>query len=384
MIKRDIDHKLMELAQKFPVITITGPRQSGKTTLVKNQFSHKSYVSLEEPDVRQFALTDPRAFLAQFPNGAILDEVQRCPELFSYIQSIVDETGKNGLFILTGSQHFLLLNSITQSLAGRTAILKLLPLSLNELWTHNLKDSLQNHIFNGFYPRIFNENIPAQDLYPNYIETYIERDVRTLKNVSNLNLFYKFIKLLAGRVGQLVNYTSLGNDCGLSHSTVKEWISLLEASFIVYTLQPFHRNFNKRLIKSPKIYFYDTGLLCSLLGLSKPEDYTLHFLKGGIFENFILNDVKKYYFNRGLKKDLYFWRDKSGREIDLIIEDGVKNKLFEIKSAETFNVDFIKNLAYFNKISDSENQLYLINSGSVNQQRSEFKIVSWQDVSTCL
>lgn len=384
MITRDIEVKIKELSAKFPIITITGPRQSGKTTLVKKIFREKSYISLEDPANRDFAISDPKAFLAQYPDGVILDEVQRCPDLLSYIQTIVDDKNINGMYILTGSQHFLLMNAITQSLAGRTAIFKLLPLSLNELFQHGIDLSLEEHILKGFYPRLFNENILATDFYPSYIETYIERDVRTLKNISNLGLFYKFLKLLAGRTGQLVNYQSLGNDCGLSHNTIKEWISLLETSFIVYTVYPYYKNYNKRVIKTPKIYFSDIGVLCSLLGLSSANDYKNHFLKGEIFENFIINEIRKLYFNKGINKDFYFWRDKTGHEIDLLLEEGNHNQLIEIKSAMTYNPDFIKNINYFKKLSLAKDIAFIVNSSDESQKRTDFTIVSWKEINRWL
>lgn len=343
-------------------------------------FKDRDYVSLEDPDTRDYANTDPRGFLSQYPQGAIFDEVQQCPDLFSYIQTIVDKEKKNGFFILTGSQHFLLMSSITQSLAGRTAILNLLPLSLEELHQHGIEHSLEEHIFRGFYPRLHQEDISPLDLYPNYLETYIQRDIRTLKNVSDLHIFHRFIKLLAGRTGQLINHTSLGNDVGVSHTTIKDWLSLLETSFIIYPISPHYSNFNKRIVKAPKYYFYDVGLLCNLLDIKQVSDYRIHFLRGGIFENFIINEVKKNYFNQGLKHDLYFWRDKSGHEIDLLIENGNTTKIYEIKSSETYNHSFIKNIEYYNRISGKKNQCFVINAGSINQKRTYFNVVSWKHI----
>ena len=284
MIERTLTSKMIALARKFQVITLTGPRQSGKTTLVRAAFPALPYTSLEEPDIRQFALTDPRGFLSNYPNGAILDEIQNVPELFSYIQGIVDNNSEIQ-FILTGSSNFLLMEKISQTLAGRTAVLHLLPFSLKELepstWHY------ENLIFKGQYPRIYDRTLAPTDFYPSYIQTYVERDVRLVTNIGNTNSFIQFTRLCAGRIGQLLNYSSLANDAGISPNTAKAWLSILESSYILYRLQPYHRNFNKRLVKSPKLYFYDTGLACSLLGIRDEDQVSLHYLKGSLFENLI-------------------------------------------------------------------------------------------------
>ncbi len=269
---------------KYPVITITGPRQSGKTTLARNTFTEKPYANLENPVTRQFAEEDPLAFLGQYPQGAIIDEIQRVPELLSYIQVIVDERRENSLFVLTGSQQFELMHGITQSLAGRTALLKLLPLSIAELATH-FSPGVDEMLFKGFYPRIYDQDIAPDQAYGDYFETYVERDLRQLVNVKNLSLFQRFVKLCAGRCGQLLNLNSLANDTGISHSTAREWMTVLEASYIVFLLQPFHANIGKRLVKSPKIYFYDVGLASWLLGIEEQRQIATHPLRGGLFEN---------------------------------------------------------------------------------------------------
>ena len=282
MIERTLTSKMLALAEKFQVITLTGPRQSGKTTLVKADFPSLPYVSLEDPDVRQFALTDPRGFLSNYPAGAILDEIQNTPELFSYIQGLVDGD-RQIRFVLTGSSNFLLMEKISQTLAGRTAVLNLLPFSLKEM--EPLDEPYENLIFKGQYPRIYDREISPTDFYPSYIQTYVDRDVRLIKNIGDINTFVLFTQLCAGRIGQPLNYASLANDSGISPNTAKSWLSILESSFILYRLQPYHRNFNKRLVKSPKLYFYDSGLACSLLGIREQEQVRTHYLKGSLFEN---------------------------------------------------------------------------------------------------
>ena len=309
MIPRKISNKLLYLSTKYPVVAITGPRQSGKTTLVKHTFPEKKYLSLEDPDTREFALTDPRGFLSTCPNGAIFDEVQRAPDLFSYIQTIVDDRNKEGLFILTGSFNFGLIEGITQSLAGRTGLLTLLPFSYHELAGVDIAPSLlEELLYNGGYPRIYDKNLPPSEWHSNYITTYLERDVRALKKIGDLDQFQKFIKMCAARCGQLLNLSSLGNDCGITHNTAKEWLSVLRASYIVFMLQPHFKNFNKRLVKTPKLYFYDTGLLCYLAGITSCSELKTHALRGPIFESWVVSELIKGRFNRVLKENLYFWR----------------------------------------------------------------------------
>ena len=384
MIKRKLHNSLLNFASKYPVVSIIGPRQSGKTTLVKNSFPEKNYVSLEEPDTREFAQTDPRGFLASYPEGAILDEIQRAPELFSYIQTIVDEMNQPGMFILTGSNNYLLQENISQTLAGRVVILTLLPLSMEELSPAGYEiDSLEDILFTGLYPRIFDQQIEPEIWYSNYIQTYIERDLRLIKNISDLSTFQRFIKLCAGRTGQILNLSSLGNDCGITHSTAKSWISILEASFVVFLLQPHYKNFSKRLIKQPKIYFFDPGLASSLLGIENKVQLNTHYLKGGLFETFILSELHKYRFNRGLKPLLYFWRDNHGKEIDCIIESGDKLTPLEIKAGKTINKDFFKGLLYWQKIAANDTgQGFIIYGGDNMQKREQGQVISWRHINT--
>ncbi|MDZ4756905.1 MAG: ATP-binding protein [Bacteroidota bacterium] len=354
MINRKISNKIKQLATKFPVITVTGPRQSGKSTLVKKLFSKLPYATLEDPDVRLLATNDPRGFLNNYPKGAILDEVQHVPQLFSYIQGIVDEKNKAGMFVLSGSQNFLLMENITQSLAGRTAICQLLPLSKSELQKAKIPTKDINElIYTGFYPRIYDKQIDPHDFYSGYVRTYLERDVRQIKNITDHSLFVKFLKMCAARVGSVLNLHSLANDCGISPNTAKAWLSILETGFIIHLLQPYHNNFSKRLMKSPKIYFYDTGLVCYLLGLDKADQVATHFLRGGLFENLVIADALKHYYNIGKQSPLYYWKDKTHKEIDIIIDKGNRKAIpIEIKSGETRTNDYFANFAYWNKVSD--------------------------------
>lgn len=380
MIPRTLQTKLLALANKFQVITLTGPRQSGKTTLVKATFPSLPYVSLEDPDVRQFALDDPRGFLINFPAGAVLDEVQHTPDLFSYIQTTVDQN-RTIQFILTGSSNFLLMERISQTLAGRTAILHLLPLSMPELtrggYTFQQYESL---LFNGQYPRTYDRDIAPTDFFPAYTQTYVERDVRLMKNIGDMNSFIRFVQLCAGRVGQLLNYSSLANDAGLSPNTAKEWLSVLETSYIVYRLQPFHQNFSKRLVKSPKLYFYDTGLACSLLGIKDAGQLTTHFLKGSLFENLILNEWIKAAFNRGERPRLYFWRDSHGKEIDCVVDTGQGVIPIEIKAGKTLSSHFFKHIAYWRQLSQSKQPGYVVYGGEKSLTTGHGKFVSWKDI----
>jgi len=318
MVVREISNLLRELATQYPVVTVTGPRQSGKTTLVQALFHDKPYINLELLDQREFARTDPRGFLKKIPSGAVLDEIQRVPELLSYIQGIVDEAKVNGMFILTGSQQFEVLNSISQSLAGRTALLKLLPFSITEIKKNYGFSSINELIYKSFYPRIYDQNLDPTLAMRNYFETYIERDLRQLVQIKNLLLFQKFVRLCAGRVGQILNLNSLGNDAGVTHTTAREWLSLLEASYIVFLLEPFYRNVGKRLIKSPKLYFYDVGLASYLLGIENLTHLESHPLRGNLFENLVIAEILKFRFNQGKGNNLNFYRDSTGNEIDVI------------------------------------------------------------------
>jgi len=380
MLNRIIEYKLLEMATKFPVLAITGPRQSGKTTLCKKLFKDYRYVTLENPDNKEFAQSDPKGFLEEYNDKVIIDEVQNVPELFSYIQGIVDESKKTGQYILTGSQNFLLLEKISQTLAGRIYIYHLLPFSYHELKA-KYKQGLLANIFKGGYPRIYDKKIQPLDFFPSYTQTYLERDVRNILNVKNINKFGAFLKLCAGRIGQIFNSSNIANELGVDHKTVMSWLSILEASFIVYRLQPWYTNFNKRTIKSPKIYFYDTGLACYLLGLKNEKEIMLHFAKGALFENYIINEHLKNRWNNGLQLSSYFWRDSSGNEIDLLIDEGENIKIVEIKSGKTIKTDFFKNLNRFEKLAkDFSVKKYLIYGGEKSQKRTIAQIFSWDEV----
>lgn len=385
MFKRDLEKTILGY-KKFPVIAILGPRQSGKTTLVRNIFKKYVYVSFEDPETRSFAQTDPRKFLKTHENkhGIIIDEFQHVPEILSYLQLEVDTKKRPGYFILTGSQNFLMNQAITQSLAGRVGILNLLPLSINELKRSKLVkiDNADKVIFDGGYPRIYSEKIDAKKLYPSYIQSYIERDVRQLTNVGDLRSFQRFMKLCAGRIGQQLNFSELAGVCGVSVSTTQRWISILEASYILFLLQPYFKNFNKRITKSPKIYFYDTGLACSLLGIESPKILATHPLRGHIFESFIVADICKQYFNIGKRPPVYFWRDMNGRlEVDCIIEEASNLFPIEIKSGETIASDYFKNLKLWSKEAkvEAENN-YVIYGGDLSQKRSHGNIIGWSKI----
>lgn len=351
MFTRTITPTLVSLATEFPVVTITGPRQSGKTTLCRATFPEKPYINLEQPETRRFALEDPRGFLATIPNGAILDEIQRAPELLSFIQVIVDEQQIAGQFIVTGSQQFEIMNTVNQSLAGRTALLKLLPLSIEELTRAGVPLSPNQLILNGFYPRIHNQKLNPTRVLGDYFETYVERDIRQLVSIKNLGTFEKFVRLCAGRVGQILNLHSLGNDVGISHSTAREWVTLLEASYVLFQLRPWHSNVSRRLVKSPKLYFYDVGLASYLIGLETELHVSRDPLRGNLFENMAIMEALKYRYNRGKRNNLCFYRDSNGSEVDLLLEIGPDRFPIEIKSGETIVPDFFKGLTAFGKVS---------------------------------
>lgn len=378
MIERTLAAKMISLAQKFQVITLTGPRQSGKTTLVRTVFPALPYVSLEEPDIRQVALTDPRGFLSNYPSGAVLDEVQNTPELFSYIQRLVDEN-RQIQFILIGSLNFLLMEKINQTLAGRTAVLYLLPFSFKEL--EPLDQPYESLIFKGQYPRIYDRNIAPADFYPSYIQTYVERDVRLMKNIGDLNAFIQFTRLCAGRIGQLLNYASLAGDAGVSPNTARSWLSVLESSYILYRLQPYHRNFNKRLVKSPKLYFYDTGVACSLLGIRAEEQVHLHYMKGSLFENLILNEFIKRSFNRGENRQPYFWQDNHGKEVDCLLVNGEGVVPVEVKSGKTVSASYFNHLKHWRLLAGlPESSGYVVYGGEESLQTSFGALVSWREL----
>ncbi|MFZ3209803.1 MAG: ATP-binding protein [Geobacteraceae bacterium] len=336
MIERDAEKTIRTLLRGFPLVTITGPRQSGKTTLAKAIFPDKPYISLEDPDIRLSALEDPRSFLERFPDGGVLDEVQRCPELLSYLQTFVDRDGRMGLFILTGSQQFGLMSRITQSLAGRTAFIELLPFSVPELSrAGKLPQHPDSALCSGFYPPLYDREVSAHNWFSAYITAYIERDVRQILKIQELETFQRFVRMCAARTGQLLNMSSLATECGITHNTVKAWISVLEASYIIFLLRPHHVNFNKRLVKMPKLYFYDVGLVSSLLGIRSSEQMNIHHLRGNIFETFVIAELVKSQFNMGEKSNIYFWRDNNGNEVDVIAETGASLMPIEIKSGKT-------------------------------------------------
>lgn len=380
MIDRVLINKALKLIEQFPIVAITGPRQSGKTTLSKMIKPNYKYVNLENLSDREFAKNDPIGFLETYKNGVIIDEIQNVPSLFSYLQVVTDERNSIGEYIITGSQNFLMMEQITQSLAGRVALLTLLPFSYQEIKNTSYKpETWEKYALSGSYPRKLIQDIDSIDYYENYIKTYVERDVRLMKNITNLDLFQKFIQLLAGRVGQLFNQSSLGNDLDLDNKTINSWFTLLEASFITFKLQPYHSNFNKRLVKTPKIYFNDIGLLCYLLGIRNELDLENHYAKGSIFENLIILENYKNSLNNSSKSKFYFWRDASQNEVDLIIETGSAVEAFEIKSGKTINQSFFKGLDYFKKINP-KTTTSLIYGGTENQKRSDYTIYTLNEL----
>ncbi len=380
MVRREIGPKLLKMAEKFPVITITGPRQSGKTTLSREIFKSYRYVSLENPEMRMFAENDPNGFLEEYDMDVIIDEAQNVPQLFSYIQGIVDDKKKMGQYILTGSQNFLLLDKISQSLAGRTYVFHLLPFTRDEIIQKYQQDLFES-IWKGAYPVIYDRDISPSDFYPSYIQTYVERDVRSIMQIRDLNLFINFLKVCAGRIGQLFNASSIGNELGIDYKTVQNWLSILEASFIVFRLNPWHVNFNKRIVKTPKLYFYDTGLACHLMGINKPEDLSFHFARGSLFENYVIAEYIKNCRNQGENWDPYFWRDNTGNEVDMLIESGKNISLVEIKSGKTIKADFFKALDYFEKIQSNYTiDKYLIYGGDFSRKQYGTQVLAWDKI----
>lgn len=381
-IARTAEHTFLELLQQYPVIAVTGPRQSGKTTLVRHACPEKPYVLLEDLDTRQFAQDDPRGFLAQFPDGAIFDEIQRCPDLFSYLQGIVDRDRRSGLFVLTGSQQFTLRSEISQSLAGRVALLPLLPFSLDALNRSGLvPETLPEMLWKGGYPPLYDRGYDPTLWHGNYVRTYLERDVRQLINVRDLATFQRFLRLCAGRTGQLVNLSSLAGDCGITHNTAKAWLTVLEASYVIHLLQPHHQNFNKRLVKTPKLYFHDTGLAAWLLGVQKPEQLALHPLFGALFETWVISECLKTRFHRALETNLFFWRDRSGHEVDLLVDQVERLIPVEIKSGQTVAADFLRPVRRWQELAGHQSgNPVLVYGGSQRQQRSDCQIVPWREL----
>jgi len=397
MIKRHLFAYLKKLSRQYPIVTLTGPRQSGKTTLSKMVFSGYQYVSLEDPDIREFAETDPREFLSVYNKKVIFDEVQRVPDLFSYLQTLVDENSSPARFILTGSQQFLLNAKISQTLAGRTALCRLLPFSLSEIlnrkpqpyWSGKKfskaavpKETLYHYLFHGFYPRLYDKKLSPRQFYRDYVETYVTRDLQSLLQVGDLNTFQTFLRLLAGRAGQRVNLTSLGNDTGISHTTVKHWLSVLQASYIVHLLPPHFENFNKRLVKSPKIYFLDSGLLCYLLRVQSVEDLHNHPHIGGIFETFVFSEIVKTFHHQAEDAPLYFWQDRTGNEIDLLIDRGRVQFPIEIKSAKTLSAHYFANIQHWLDLEGNpQKSACLIYGVDDYQHRGQIEVLPWYAVS---
>lgn len=385
MYFRTMAHELEALASCYPVVTITGPRQSGKTTLTRNAFPLLPYANLEELDTRELALTDPRAFLQRYPEGAILDEIQRAAPLLSYIQAIVDARQKKGMFILTGSHQLELHQAISQSLAGRTALLNLLPMSLVELSQATISLSLDEALLYGGFPRIFHDKLDPTKAYRNYFHTYVERDLRQLINIKDLSQFQKFVHLCAGRLGQLLNLESLGNDVGVSSHTINHWLSILEASFIIIRLRPYHENFGKRVIKSSKLYFTDVGLASYLLGIENTVQMARDPLRGNLVENLVLLELAKSRLNRGLDPHLYYFRDIQGHEIDFVYQTGNELIPIEVRSAQTFKTELLKNLHFFQKLAPDRSSCgFLIYAGEQEQQIGSCRLLHYSKAHTCL
>ncbi len=382
MIERSLTTKIKAYIRIFPIVTITGPRQSGKTTLLKYLLPQWSYVSLEDPDNLLFAEEDTRGFLETNKPPLIIDEAQKSPKLFSYIQTKADGSNKAGQYILSGSQNFLLLEKISQSLSGRAGILTLMPLNFKELRAAEfaLKEP-ELCLFRGFYPAVWSQKINPGDYYPSYVQTYLERDLRQIIHIADLHLFQKFLKLCAGRTGQILNLASFASDCGVSHNTIRSWISVLEASHIVFLLPPYFKNINKRLVKSPKLYFWDAGLASYLLGVENEKQIETHPLRGALFETMMIAEILKNFLNIGKQARASFFRDKTGHEVDLLIEKAGGQIAIEIKAGQTVNSDFFDQLLYWQRVSRTKNtDLFLVYAGEKNETRTKTSVLSWKNV----
>jgi len=383
MISRSIQSTVEQLACSFPAITITGPRQSGKSTLCRMVFAEHPYANLEQADIRRFASSDPRGFLGQYPDGAVIDEIQRCPDLLGYLQVIIDENPAPGRWILTGSQNLLLLESVSQSLAGRVGVLHLLPLGREEVLRFGAPpDSLDQQMLTGGYPAIYDRNIPPEQWYASYVSTYVERDVRTITNVGDMLAFQRFIELCAGRTGQLLNMASLAGDAGISQPTVKSWISVLETSFLTFRLSPYHANLRKRLVKMPKLHFYDTGLVCWLLGIRTARELRNHPLRGSILETWVVSEIIKRRMHQGVNRPCFYFRDQRGREADMVIDRHDRLQVVEVKAGQTVTDDVLRIASKASRLlsADRSVESFLVYGGQSSQQRTDVTVLPWSDL----
>jgi predicted AAA+ superfamily ATPase len=380
MQPRIAEKLLRKYSRQFRAVAVVGPRQSGKTTLVKKVFPRKPYVSLEDPDERMLAATDPRGFLARYKKGAIIDEAQRVPELFNYMQGILDQSNKDGFYILTGSNNFLLQQSISQSLAGRIGYIDLLPLCYSEILQFKIKDdSIEELILNGSYPELYDKNRKPSLWYPAYIRTYIERDVKQIRNIENTILFNRFLQLCAGRTAQQLNVSALSNETGVEIKTIQAWLSILQSSYIIFLLPPYHKNFNKRVVKTPKLFFLDTGLACSLLGIREKNELDKSHFRGALFENYIIMELLKQKFNNGSNAGFYYWKENNGLEIDLLIDTGKKMIAHEIKSTVTYSESLLKGLQQWQKVSQSDNGVLLYNGKIELKEKGQAEVCNWRN-----
>lgn len=382
-IKREIENEIKTLTKEFPIIVLLGPRQSGKTTLSRKLFNEYEYVSLEDFDLRELAKNDPRKFFKKFPKKVIIDEIQRAPKLFSYLQTHSDNLNKPGQFVITGSQNYLMMKNISQSLAGRVGIATLLPFSFNEIKSFSKERGVDDILYRGFYPRLHMHNIRQHSFYRTYVDTYLERDIRTLVHIEQYDVFKKFLIALSGRTGQLLNKSSLAAECGISRETVSQWLNILEISYIIFRLPSFHKNYKKQIIKSAKIFFYDSGLVCYLLGIKSVDQVTEHYLRGNIFETMVINEFFKNNFNFGKAYTFYYWRDKKGQELDLVFEQGMTKNGVEIKSSQTMRNDFFRNLQHWKSL-DKNNEGILIFDGTLDGEMNAAKVFNWRNLDKIL